>query len=322
VHYQAVDAPPPPEHRELVREANGRLGAVLELTEQAIATRPAQMLEMVDRLRAAGPSIALDDVGAVSRSLALMPLIAPDVVKLDMRLVQDGPDAKLAAVANAVSAEAERTGAAIIAEGIETPGHVAIALALGADYGQGWLYGRPGPLPEDLPVPAQALGSRRVTPINDPRTPFEIVAAARETRQGQKSLLLTISRQLERQAALQGESTILIAAFQEARHFTRETSESYRALASGLAFVAAIGNGIPAAPSPGIRGGDLAPESALVREWNVTVVAPHFAAAFVGRDLGDTGEDAQRRFDFAITYDRELAIQAARALMREIAPLG
>jgi hypothetical protein len=256
------------------------------------------------------------------RSLALMPLIAPDVVKLDMRLVQDGPDAKLAAVANAVSAEAERTGAAIIAEGIETPEHVGIALALGAGYGQGWLYGRPGPLPANPPAPARALGSRRIIPINDPRTPFEIVASARELRQGEKALLLTISRQLERQAALQGESTILLAAFQEARHFTKETSDSYRALASGLAFVAAVGHGIPAAPSPGIRGGDLPSGSPLTREWNVTVVAPHFAAAFVGRDLGDQCEDAKRRFDFAITYDRELAVQAARAMMRMIAPSG
>ena len=35
--------------------------------------------------------IALDDVGVDERSLALMPFVAPDVIKLDLRLVQDRP---------------------------------------------------------------------------------------------------------------------------------------------------------------------------------------------------------------------------------------
>jgi DICT domain-containing protein len=50
------------------------------------------------------------------------------------------------------------------------------------------------------------------------------------------------------------------------------------------------------------------------------VVTPHFAAAFVGRDLGDRGPDMERRFDFCMTYDRDLAVQAAAALMSRIAP--
>ena len=42
-----------------------------------------------DRLRSAGWGIALDDVGADSRSLALMPVLYPDVIKLDLRLLAD-----------------------------------------------------------------------------------------------------------------------------------------------------------------------------------------------------------------------------------------
>jgi len=51
------------------------------------------------------------------------------------------------------------------------------------------------------------------------------------------------------------------------------------------------------------------------------VIAPHFAAAFVARDLGDTpDEDMARRFDFCLTYDRDLAIEAARGLLARVAP--
>src|SRR3954467_7581263 len=55
-------------------------------------------------------------------------------------------------------------------------------------------------------------------------------------------------------------------------------------------------------------------------EWSVVVLGPHFAAALVGRDLGDTGPDRERRFAFATVYDRALVIAAARTLVARIAP--
>ena len=57
-------------------------------------------------------------------------------------------------------------------------------------------------------------------------------------------------------------------------------------------------------------------------EWNVIVVGPHHAAAMVARDLGDKGPDSERRFEFALTHDRALAVRAARSLLRWIAPVG
>ena len=52
------------------------------------------------------------------------------------------------------------------------------------------------------------------------------------------------------------------------------------------------------------------------------VVSPHFAAALVARDLGDDGPDAERRFDYAVTYDRALVMDVARDLMRRVKPLS
>ena len=48
------------------------------------------------------------------------------------------------------------------------------------------------------------------------------------------------------------------------------------------------------------------------------VVGAHFAAAFAARDLGDAGEDDERRFDFAVTYNRDLALAAAHQLMARL----
>ncbi len=38
------------------------------------------------------------------------------------------------------------------------------------------------------------------------------------------------------------------------------------------------------------------------------------------RDLGDRGPEADRRFDYALTHDRELVLAAAQTLLERIAP--
>jgi hypothetical protein len=67
-------------------------------------------------------------------------------------------------------------------------------------------------------------------------------------------------------------------------------------------------------------GAVLREDDALIGEWDVAVVGPHFVGAMVARDLGDIGEDGDRRFDFFVTYERELVVRAARALMARIVP--
>ena len=60
------------------------------------------------------------------------------------------------------------------------------------------------------------------------------------------------------------------------------------------------------------------PEDPVCSEWDVTLLGPHYAIALVARDLGDGGSDMDRRFDFAVTYDRTLVIAAAHALMSRL----
>ena len=101
--------------------------------------------------RKRGCGIAIDDVGEDPRSIALMPLLAPDVIKLDMAFVQTPMTRERARVLHAVRAEAERTGAVVLAEGIETAAQAELAKTLGATLGQGWYFGRPTEL---VPAPA------------------------------------------------------------------------------------------------------------------------------------------------------------------------
>ena len=170
-------------------------------------------------------------------------------------------------------------------------------------------------------LPARRAIRPRAARTVDGDTPFGIVAARGEVRRGTKRLLLNISLHLEAQVAAHGEEAILLATFQDAGHFTPITADRYRRLARRAALVGALGVGLSSEPVPGVRGGCLEDAEPLRGEWNVVALAPHFAAAFVGRDLCDSGvPDAERRFDFALTYDRDLVVRAAQAMAWRIAP--
>ena len=316
----AIGTPCPPEHAELWERAMGELDLVLEITERAVTDRPADLYRVIESHREAGRGIALDDLGADVRSLALLPLIEPDVIKLDLRLVQDRPSVDQAAIVSAVAAERERTGAAILAEGIENEEHLAVARTLGATLGQGWHWGRPGPLPGEPGGQRLQRGIARRPSAG--RTPFEVIAARRPTAAATKRLLLPMSHHLENRALRIGEGAVILSAFQDAKHFTARTARRYETLVRGASLVAAFGVGLPEEPLPGVRGANIGADDPLAGEWSVLVIGPHFAGALVAQDLGDTGgREPDRRFMFATTYDRGLVIAAARTLISRITPL-
>jgi DICT domain-containing protein len=291
----------------------------IEVTERALTVAPAELMALVDMYRRRGWGIAIDDVGADPRSIALMPLIRPDVIKLDMAFVQEPMTRERARVVHAVAAEAERSGALVLAEGIEDSAHTATAKALGATLGQGWHFGRPGLL---RPEPRSNRISRRANLVGlGHDTPFEHLLTTRQTRVGTKAQLLQMSLALEEQAFAQGESGVLLSTFQEARYFPRSTRERYARLAREVALVGALARDLETEPAPGVRGLALDSADALRGEWDVVVLGPHFAGAFVARDLGDNGADSLRRFEYIVTYDRELVSAAASRLTSRIASL-
>ncbi|MGY1814961.1 EAL domain-containing protein [Blastococcus sp. SYSU D00820] len=322
VEPEVLDTAPLEDLLALVSEAPGDLRVVMEITERALAARPAELLRTVERVRAVGWGVAVDDVGAEPLSLAFMPLLRPDVVKLDLRLVQERPGPVIAEIMNAVNAHAERTGAVVLAEGIEDEAHLAMARALGATLGQGWYFGRPGPGPvagrptAELPLPRPVpLGTE-----DGELSPFSCLPDGVALRTAPKALLIELSKQLEREALRMGRTCVVAATFQEARHFTPSTTQRYRDLVERTGFVCALGEDLPEEPLPGLRGTHLSPTDPVRGEWDVTVLSPHFSAALLARDLGDPGPDRERRFEYALTYDRDTVVRASSALLSRVAP--
>ncbi len=135
-----------PEFATLIARVPGQR-LVLELTEHAAVADYGALSAALAALRAAGVRVAIDDVGAGYSSLRHVLRIAPDLIKLDISLV-DGVDTDLAkqAMVAGVLAFAGKTGTQVIAEGIETRGQLDALATAGVQHAQGYFYARPGPL--------------------------------------------------------------------------------------------------------------------------------------------------------------------------------
>ncbi|GAB2696973.1 diguanylate cyclase domain-containing protein [Thalassiella azotivora] len=331
----ALSMRPPAGVTEVVRGLQrAQVPVVLEITERALTADPAALLRFAERVRDLGWWIAVDDVGAVPASLAMMPFLAPEVVKLDLRLIQARTTVDVAQIVNAVNAQAARTGALVLAEGIETAEHEELARAMGAHLAQGWLYGRPA----DLPSPPSVVVPRPTAPVvtvattgpdgpgargaaprpQRPTVPWDLVAGTPAVRRARKPLLGAMSLHLERQALTGDGPTVVVGGFQRARYFTPSTARRYAELAMASTLVAVLGVDMDDEPAPGVRGQALAEDDPFVHEWTVAVVSPHFAGALIARDCGDDTAEADRRFDYVVTYDRDVVLRAASLVLRRL----
>ncbi|WP_197378585.1 sensor domain-containing phosphodiesterase [Mycolicibacterium mengxianglii] len=302
--------------------AKERFQVMFEITERSLLARPRLLLQQVAALRADGFLIALDDVGAHPESSALLDVISPDVIKLDLALVQSQPDYSQAQTLSAVLAHHERTGAAILAEGIENEAHLEQALALGAELGQGFWFGAPGDADAAATgghwSPQQPAQPRSLSPS---ASPFGLIAGHHRLRTARKATVVAFSKHIEAQAHHAADPPMVLAALQRAEHLTARTLGRYRDLAVRSPLVAVFAQQMPAEVGGNIRGVALQSTDPLCTEWTVVTLGPHTAAALIAREHPDTPPDTAdvgRRFEFVITYDRGLVTAAAHSLLNRM----
>jgi EAL domain-containing protein (putative c-di-GMP-specific phosphodiesterase class I) len=311
---------------EVFDRARDRLQVVIELTERALTARPAELLRLVDEVRQYGWWVALDDLGVDPRSVALLDLVRPEVAKLDLAVTQERICSPWhAAVVCGTMAYAERSGAVLLAEGVETEEHLRLAQARGATFAQGWHFGRPGPLVAP-PRPRAPLRLRRYRSArrHDALTeagPFALASEGHALLEAPGSVLYGISRFLEQEAAILGPFGLLLANFQRAERFPDAVRSHYGRLARDLSLVGALGVGL-LDPPKGVRAGPLDANDPLAREWTVCALGPQYAALLAARERGEGSPSdaplAERTFDYVLTFDRDVVIAAAGALAQRL----
>jgi diguanylate cyclase (GGDEF)-like protein len=138
---------------ELLREYELPARCVeLELTETVLQTG-SHTIKTLDQLRAIGVAIALDDFGTGYSSLASLKQLPLTRVKLDRSLI-DGIDdsARSGSIARATIALCRSLGLEVTAEGVERVEQMAMLLSHPAISLQGYLFSRPVPAGNLLPL--------------------------------------------------------------------------------------------------------------------------------------------------------------------------
>jgi EAL domain-containing protein (putative c-di-GMP-specific phosphodiesterase class I) len=122
---------------------------ILELTERQPIADLERVRHKLDACRSAGMRMAADDLGSGNSGLRLLSDLRFDIVKVDLGLVQrSSPGAPSSAVVESIVAFASRMGALVIGEGVEYEEQVEQLTQLGVTAAQGYLFSRPGPLPD------------------------------------------------------------------------------------------------------------------------------------------------------------------------------
>ena len=145
---------------------------VIELTEHNPIDDYDLFREALSHYRQMGFSIAIDDLGAGYSGLRLWSELRPEYVKLDRHFIQgiNGDYSKQQFVHSLLEI-ALGQGCQTIAEGIETPEEYQTIRKIGIQLGQGFLLGRPRPVPAPAPEFSPSQLVKKPQELQRPRRP-------------------------------------------------------------------------------------------------------------------------------------------------------
>jgi EAL domain-containing protein (putative c-di-GMP-specific phosphodiesterase class I) len=120
---------------------------VLEIVENGAREISQRMAANLRLVRGMGVKTALDDFGSGWSGLARLSNLEWDYVKIDRSLCHRvSQKTRQQACARAAIQVAQECGALVVVEGIEHQDDADVLMSLGAQYGQGYLWSRPGPV--------------------------------------------------------------------------------------------------------------------------------------------------------------------------------
>ncbi len=127
---------------------------VLEITERTAIKDFESFRKALERLKILGLRVAIDDTGSGYSSLQAIAELKPEFLKLDMSIVRDiDKDEVKQGLVEMILHLSRKMGGLAIGEGIERVEEYRTLADLGVEYGQGYLFARPGKISQVMTFP-------------------------------------------------------------------------------------------------------------------------------------------------------------------------
>ena len=121
----------------------------IEITESAYIDSPAHLINSVQKLRDAGYMVEMDDFGSGYSSLNTLKDVPFDLLKLDMRFIDDNSSSsKGGSILSSVVSMSRRLNLPVLAEGVETKTQADYLKSIGCVFMQGYYFSKPIPVGE------------------------------------------------------------------------------------------------------------------------------------------------------------------------------
>ncbi|MBR0303235.1 MAG: EAL domain-containing protein, partial [Clostridia bacterium] len=119
----------------------------IEITEKALFDGEDRESDVVDRLHAAGFTVAIDDFGKGYSSLSILKDVRVDTLKIDMGFIQGESNLdRSMIIIRSIVTMAEALGMKVIIEGVETDDQLKMLEAVGCRNFQGYYFSHPVPV--------------------------------------------------------------------------------------------------------------------------------------------------------------------------------
>ena len=128
----------------------------LEVTESAVMKGAGRAEAALQRLRALGAGLAVDDFGTGHSSLSHLRRFPFEAIKIDKSFVADAADKAGAVILKSIISLAHELRLVVVGEGIQTEAEASRLREMGCEFGQGFLFGAPLPASEVLAFIAMA----------------------------------------------------------------------------------------------------------------------------------------------------------------------
>lgn len=133
----------------------------IEITESVLLERGSENHAFMERLKQLGVELALDDFGTGYSSLSYLTAFPFDKIKIDKSFIRNlTQQPRSSAIISSIVTLARGLDMSVTAEGVETREEFERLKALGVNFAQGYLFGRPQPIERillDAPVKSSRL---------------------------------------------------------------------------------------------------------------------------------------------------------------------